>query len=175
MDTLDIIKKIKVPKFLDSLIFNIENNSYIVSFWNMYTPYFLAFPLNQKAYKKVKAPLCQGEFVYSNRNKEIYAAYHIKGEIYVYDATTYKVKRKIKVGFSVKNLYYDEKYNILIASQYFNGNVYIFLMDGTDKLIYKKFVGFFLEKPVLYKNTIYFPTHYNLIEHNIEKILKTIS
>ena len=57
-----------------------------------------------------------------------------------------KLKRKIKSNFTVKDITYDEELNILIAPSYFTGYVDIFLMDGTDKLLTREFVGYELRE-----------------------------
>lgn len=88
----------------------------------------------------------QGYAAVSNRNKELYVALHQNGQIYVYDAETMELKRKIKTNYTVKDITYDEDLNILIAPAYFTGYIDIFLMDGTDKLLKREFVGFELRE-----------------------------
>ena len=57
-----------------------------------------------------------------------------------------KLKRKMKTNYTVKAITYDEELNILIAPSYFTGYVDIFLMDGTDKLLTREFVGYELRE-----------------------------
>jgi uncharacterized secreted protein with C-terminal beta-propeller domain len=57
-----------------------------------------------------------------------------------------ELKRKIKTNYTVKDITYDEDLNILIAPAYFTGYIDIFLMDGTDKLLKREFVGFELRE-----------------------------
>ena len=53
-----------------------------------------------------------------------------------------KLKKKIKTNYTVKDITYDEELNVLIAPSYFTGYVDIFLMDGTDRLLTREFVGY---------------------------------
>ena len=96
--------------------------------------------------RKIKADKYQGYLAISERNREIYIAFHQQGKIGVYDAETVKLKRKIKSNYTVKNITYDEELNILIAPSYFTGYVDIFLMDGSDKLLVREFVGYALRE-----------------------------
>ena len=117
----------------------------------------------------------QGYIAISEQNKEVYIAFHQQGRIGVYDATTMKLKRKIKSNYTVKDITYDEELNILIAPSYFTGYIDIFLMDGSDKLLTRKFVGYELREARFdtKKENLYVCSHKGLykIPINIKEII----
>ena len=105
-------------------------------------PFLQEIDIKNKKTRKIKAAKYQGYVVVSEKNKEVYIAFNQQGRIGVYDAETMKLKRKIKSNYTVKDITYDEELNILIAPSYFTGYVDIFLMDGSDKLLTREFVGY---------------------------------
>ena len=140
------IKYIKgIEDYVDSLIYNKYRNSFLVSFWGK-KQFLQEIDIENKKIRKIKADKYQGYIAMSERNKEIYVAFHQQGQIGVYDAETMKLKRKIKSNYTVKDITYDEELNILIAPSYFTGYVDIFLMDGSDKLLTREFVGYELRE-----------------------------
>lgn len=172
MNTLNIIRKVNIPQESDDLIFNKINKSYVISFWTD-VPFFIVCPVDyRKKIKKIACPVFQGELSYSNINKEIYIAFHQQGQIYVYDANTYKLKKKIKVRYGVKNISYDEHHNVLVTASYFAGYVDILLMNGSDKIIYSKFVNFNLRQPILCNDILYIPTYYNMYRYNVKHLFE---
>lgn len=172
MNTLNIIRQVNIPKESDDLIFNKIDKSYVISFW-LDTPFFIVCPVDyREKIKKIICPIFQGELCYSDINKEIYIAFHEQGQIYVYDANTYNLKRKTKVRYGAKNISYDEHRNVLVTASYFTGYVDILLMDGSDKIIYSKFVDFNLRQPVLCNDILYVPTHYNMYRYDIKYLFE---
>lgn len=173
MNTLEIIRQEQIPTENDSIIFNKTDNSYVLSFWTM-TPYIISCPIDtQKEVRKIRAPVCQGEMAYSNKNKEIYLSLHQQGQIYVYDANTYTLKRKIKVRYGVKNVNYDEQYNILLTTSYFSGYLDIISMK-TDKVVYSKFVHYHARQPVICNNIIYVPTTIGIYRYDVKHLLEKL-
>jgi len=136
---LSVKHKFEVPDYNDYIIYNKFLSSFMISFWTL-REYFFVYSVNENKWTKVDAPSMQGFFSISEQNKEIYLAFHQKGRIYVYDAETLQLKRKIKTQWSVKNIYYDETLNVLIAPGYFTGYVDIFLMDGSDTLLCSEYI-----------------------------------
>lgn len=175
MNTLDIIRCEQVPIESDSVIFNKQDNSYLLSFWTT-TPYIISCPVDpQKEIRKISTPICQGELEYSDRNKELYLPLHQQGQIYVYDADTYNFKRKIKVRYGVKNVSYNEQYNILLAASYLSGYVDIIsLNDVPNKIIYSKFIHWHLRKPLLYNNILYVPTMAKIYKYDVKYLLEKL-
>ena len=175
MNTLDIIRCEHVPIESDSVIFNKQDNSYLLSFWTT-TPYIISCPIDsQKEMKKISTPICQGELEYSDKNKELYLPLHQQGQIYVYDAVTYTLKRKIKVRYGVKNVSYNEQYNILLASSYLSGYIDIIsLNDVPNKIIYSKFIHWHLRKPLLYNNILYVPTMAKIYKYDVKYLLEKL-
>jgi len=89
-----------------------------------------------------------------------------------FSRTFYNLKRKIKVRYGAKNISYDEHRNVLVTASYFTGYVDILLMDGSDKIIYSKFVDFNLRQPVLCNDILYVPTHYNMYRYDIKYLFE---
>lgn len=118
----------------------------------------------------------QGYIAISERNKEVYIAFHQQGRIGVYDAETMELKRKIKTNYAVKDITYDEDLNVLIAPSYFNGYIDLFLMDGSDKLLIRKFVGYELRQANFdtKKENLYVCSRKGLykVPINIKKLIK---
>lgn len=141
LNVFNKIKEISIFDRSDSIIYNSVRNSYLITYWYN-KPYFTEIFINDYKLQNIPSPDMQGYGAFSEQNKEIYIAFHQQGQIAVYDAKTMKLKRKIKGQYSVKGIFYDEDINILIAPSYFNGYIDIFLMDGTDKLLISKFVGY---------------------------------
>ena len=140
------IKNIKRTSPLkDGLIYNKYRNCFLVSFY-IEVPFLQEIDIENKKIRKIKAAKYQGYLAISERNKEIYVAFNQQGRIGVYDAETMKLKRKIKSNYAVRSITYDEELNILIAPSYFTGYVDIFLMDGSDKLLTREFVGYDLRE-----------------------------
>lgn len=174
MNTLDIIEQMESPMELASVCYNRANKSYVFSYW-LNTPYFMVYSIYEKTIKKYSSPPFQGEIEYSNKNKELYIPYHEQGQIYVLDAETYKLKRKINVRYSVKNLYYSEQYNILVAASYYTGFIDIILMDGSDEIIGSKFLGFLLRRPILFNDNIYIASWGKKYKYNVKNLLNKLS
>ena len=140
------IKYIKgVSPFRDGLIYNKYRNCFLISFHDE-NSFLQEIDIENKKIRKIKADKDQGYIAISEPNKEIYVAFHQQGRIGVYDAQTMKLKRKIKSNYTVKDITYDEELNILIAPSYFTGYVDIFLMDGSDTLLTREFVGYELRE-----------------------------
>lgn len=172
---LNIIGIFNIPDRSDYAEINKFRNSYIITFW-LKKDYLLEYSVDSKRFNKIQAPVMQGYVQISNRNKEVYVAYHQKGQIYVYDAINYKLKRKIKTNYTVKNIRYDEDLDILIAPSYMKGNIDIFLMDGSDKLIWRGFAGYILRDAIfdVYKKNLIIASQYGLykIHIDIKEIIK---
>jgi hypothetical protein len=140
------IKYIKgILNSIDSLLYNKYRKSFLISFWEDHS-LLLEIDIENRKIRKIKADEYQGYLAISEKNKEIYVAFHQQGRIGVYDAQTMKLKRKIKSNYAVKAIAYDEELNVLIAPSYFTGYVDIFLMDGSDKLLAREFVGYELRE-----------------------------
>ena len=126
---------------MDGVIYNKYRDCFLVSFYDD-NEFLQEIDIKNKKIRKIKADKYQGYIAISERNKEIYITYYLQGRIGVYDAQTMRLKRKIKSEYITKNIRYDEELNILIAPSYFTGYVDIFLMDGSDKLLTREFVGY---------------------------------
>ena len=152
----------------DCVIYNKYRNCFLVSFW-LYKSFLQEIDVENKKIRRIKADSVQGYIVISEKNKEIYIAFSQQGRIGVYDAETMKLKRKIKSNYSVKNITYDEDLNILIAPSYFTGYVDIFLMDGSDKLLVREFIGHDLREACFdsKKENLYVCSHYGLFKKKI--------
>ena len=143
-----IIKKYKISSPRDYIIYNKYRNSFINTFHQLHDVMqeIKCDTTSSKKVEIIKAAQNQGYICISDRNKEVYVAFHQQGRIGVYDAQTMKLKRKIKSNYTVKDITYDEELNILIAPSYFTGYVDIFLMDGTDRLLTREFIGYELRE-----------------------------
>ena len=150
-NTLHIKLNSNIPTASDYVTYNKFLSSYMISFWHK-RKYFMYYLIKENKFIKINAPEFQGFFAISERNKELYLAFIQKGRIYVYDAETLKLKRKIKTQFTVRNIYYDEELNILIAPGYFTGYVDIFLMDGSDRLLCSEYIDFEI-RDAIFDNT----------------------
>lgn len=139
--SLDVEKIFRLKDYSDHILYNEFLSSYMVGFWHS-REYFVAYSLKHDKVYKIKSPKMQGFFAISKRNKELYLAFHQKGRIYVYDAETLKLKRKIKTQYSVRNIFYDEELNVLISPGTFTGYVDIFFMDGSDALLCSEYIDF---------------------------------
>ncbi len=168
MESLDIIATKEIEEdFNDFVLFNFEDDSYILSFCANY-PYFVVIPTDQrKIIKRYKCLKNQGYMALSKRNKELYIAFHQQGLIGVYDLKTYKLKRYIQTQYSVKCIYYNEEYNVLFAPGYFTGYMDIFLMNDKEQLLKTMFVGFFPRQPLYVNNKILIPSHLGLRKYDL--------
>lgn len=168
MDTLEIIQKISTARDNDGLIFDKDTNSYILTFW-VNVDYFISIPLDKnKQVEKHKCLKNQGYVAYSNKNSEFYIPFHQQGIIGIFDSKTYKLKRYIKTQYCVKDIYYNEQYNVLFAPSYFTGYMDMFLMDGKDTFIGTKFVGFFPRGPLYTNKKLLVPSHCGLRIYNLD-------
>ena len=145
LNNFSTIASLTIPDRSDWVIYNPFRNSYLISYWYN-EPYLTEISASNYNINNIDAPKMQGYIALSKRNKEIYIAFHQQGTIAVYDAETMKLKRKIKSNYSVKDITYDEDLNVLIAPAYFTGYIDIFLMDGSDKLLTRQFVGYILRE-----------------------------
>ena len=145
LDNLQIIQKYKVLSPNDNGIYNQYRESFILTYFQLFDMIQELNPNNNSA-NNIAIGSEQGYIAISEQNKEVYIAFHQQGRICVYDAETMKLKRKLKSNYTVKDITYDEDLNILIAPSYFTGYVDIFLMDGSDKLLTRKFVGYELRE-----------------------------
>ena len=131
---------------------------------------------NSSKVENIDSDIFQGYICISNKNKEVYVAFHQQGRIGVYDAQTMKLKRKIKTNYTVKDITYDKELNVLIAPSYFTGYVDIFLMDGTDRLLTREFVGYELRQAKFdfKKENLYVCSRYGLYQKklDIKKMIK---
>jgi len=170
MNTLNIINEVKTTGGEDFILYNPFRNSYIITFWWFSMKYMLEYSLNTNLLSKIEMDYCQGYSALSVRNQELYIAYPQKARIYVYDAQTYQLKRKIRAHYTVKNITYDEDLNILIAPSYFTGYVDIFLMDGNDKLIWSDWVGYMLRESRFdsKKTTLFITSQFDLYKKSID-------
>ena len=175
LSTFDI-KYIKgIPEMRDGLTYNKYRDCFLISFHKK-NKFLQEIDIENKKIRKIKADKYQGYIAMSEKNKEIYVAFHQQGRIGVYDAETMKLKRKIKSNYTVKNITYDEELNILIAPSYFTGYVDVFLMDGSDKLLTREFVGYDLREGCFdpQKENLYVCSHYGLFKKkiNIRKLIE---
>ncbi len=168
MKSLDIIATKEIEEdFNDFVLFNFEDDSYILSFCANYD-YFVVIPVDKnKTVKKYKCLKNQGYMALSKRNEELYIAFHQQGLIGVYDLKTYKLKRYIYTQYSVKCIYYNEEYNVLFAPGYLSGYMDIFLMNGNDQLLKTMFVGLFPRQPLYIKDKILIPSHLGLRKYEL--------
>lgn len=175
MNTLDIIRQEDIPMENDGMVFNKADKSYVLSFWTT-TPYIVVCPTDVQREKMIiDAPICQGELEYSDKNKEIYLALHQQGQIYVYDAFTYKLKKKIMARYGVKGLNYNCKYNILITTSNLSGYLDIIsLNDLNNKKLYSKFVHWHARRPLIYKDTLYIPTMAQIYKYDVKYLLEKL-
>lgn len=143
-----IIGKYKIDSPVDYIVYNKYRNSFINTFHQLHDVMqeIKCDTTSSKKVEIIKAAQNQGYICISDRNKEVYVAFHQQGRIGVYDAQTMKLKRKIKSNYTVKDITYDEELNVLIAPSYFTGYVDIFLMDGTDRLLTREFIGYELRE-----------------------------
>ncbi len=162
----------------DNITYNKYRDSYILSFFEKHN-FVQEIKRDSNEVKNLPMEPEQGYIVSSEQNKEIYIAYHQQGKIGVYDAQTMKLKRKIKSNYTVKDITYDEELNVLIAPSYFTGYVDVFLMDGSDKLLVRKFVGCELREAKfdLKKENLYVCSRNGLykIPINIKELIKNVS
>lgn len=147
-DTLNIVHSYKTYTPNDGICYNPLRETCMLTSWQIWE-FVQELFLDKDEVSKIHIPSEQGYISFSKKNKEIYIAFHQMGIIGVYDAESMELKRKISVAYSVKGITYDEDLNLLIAPSYFTGYVYIFLMDGTDRLVSKQFVGYLLREAKL--------------------------
>lgn len=140
INNFEIIYSSNIPDRSDYAVINKFRKSCLISFW-LKENFLIEYSIDNNEIKKIQVPRMQGYIQISDKNEEIYVAYHQKGQIFVYDAKTYELKRKIKTNYGVKNITYDNDLDILIAPSYIKGVIDIFLMDGSDDLIWQSFVG----------------------------------
>ena len=172
----NIIKKKYYTESSNEFIFyNKFRDSYILSFHQKHN-FVQEIKRDGNDVKNIPMESEQGYIAISEQNKEIYIAFHQQGRIGVYDAETMELKRKIKSNYTVKDITYDEELNVLIAPSYFAGYVDIFLMDGSDKLLKRKFVGYELREARFdtKKENLYVCSRNGLykIPINIKKLIK---
>lgn len=162
----------------DNITYNKCRDSYILSFFEKHR-FVQELKCDSNEVKNLPMDSEQGYAIFSERNKEIYIAFHQQGKIGIYDAGTMKLKRKIKSLYTVKDISYDEDLNVLIAPAYFTGYVDIFLMDGSDKLLAREFVGYELRgaKFDAQKENLYVASRNGLykIPINIKELIKNVS
>lgn len=145
LDNFKVLSKYPVLGLNDSVIYNKFRNSFLLTFFQR-EDFIQEINISNNSIEKIKVDTEQGYIAISEQNKEVYIAFHQQGRIGIYDAETMKFKRKIKTNYAVKDITYDEDLNVLIAPSYFTGYVDIFLMDGSDKLLTRKFVGYELRE-----------------------------
>lgn len=158
----------------DSITYNPFKKEYILSFWTN-SQYLISYSLRDENTENrisgIKTSYLHGYVTVSVRNKEIYLAFPQKGRIYVYDAVTYRLKRKIKSLYMVKSLHYNEKYNILIALSYNTGYMDVFSMDGgKDNLIDRQFIGYKLRTARLHPDgkTVFIASAFGIFKTSIK-------
>lgn len=175
LNNFDIIYSSNIPDRSDYAVINKFRKSCLISFW-LKENFLIEYSIDNNKIEKIQAPLMQGYIQISDKNEEIYVAYHQKGQIYVYDAKTYQLKRKIKTNYGVKNITYDDDLNILIAPSYIKGDIDMFLMDGSDNLIWQGFAVPMLREARfdVKKENLFVSSKYGLykIPINIKKIIK---
>lgn len=148
MIDLNSLQKIRTYDVLspnDNGIYNKFRNAFVLTYFQVFDMIQELNP-DSNSVNNIVVGSEQGYIAISEQNKEVYIAFHQQGRIGVYDAETMELKRKIKSNYTVKDITYDEDLNILIAPSYFTGYVDIFLMDGNDKLLVRKFVGYELRE-----------------------------
>jgi len=148
LETKNIFEK-KIDYYKnDWVIYNKYRKCFLLSFYETYTSYLKEIRMTDNLIYdfNIKSEICQGYSTISDKNMEIYVAFNQQGKIGVYDVRTMKLKRKIKSNYTVKNITYDEDLNVLIAPSYLMGYVDIFLMDGSDTLLTREFVGYELRE-----------------------------
>ena len=176
LDNLKIIRRYyDLLPSNDGVIYNKFRNSFILTYYQAEKT-IQELNYNDIKVKNIPMESEQGYIAISEQNKEIYIAFHQQGRIGVYDAETMELKRKIKSNYTVKDITYDEELNVLIAPSYFAGYVDIFLMDGSDKLLKRKFVGYELREARFdtKKENLYVCSRNGLykIPINIKKLIK---
>ena len=168
MDTLKILRKFDIPINNDGLVFNKDDNSYVLTFW-LDVDIFISIPVDiNRPMVKRKCLRNQGYIEYSSRNNELYIPFHQQGFIGVFDSNTYKLKRYIKSQYSVKDIYYNEEYNVLFAPAYFTGYMDMFLMDGKDSFMGTIFVGYFPRSPLYSSKKLFIPSHCGLRVYDLD-------
>ena len=146
LEDYNVVDKVDgIITYNDGIIYNKYRKNFLISFYKN-SSFLQEIDIENCKVNNIKADSHQGFIAISGKNKEIYVAFHQNGRIGVYDAETLVLKRKIKTNFMVKHITYDEDLNILIAPSYFTGYVDIFLMDGSDRLLYRGFVGYELRE-----------------------------
>ncbi len=175
INDFEIIYSSNIPDRSDYAVINKFRKSCLISFW-LKENFLIEYSIDNNKIEKIQVPLMQGYIQISYKNEEIYIAYHQKGQIYVYDAKTYQLKKKIKTNYGVKNITYDDDLNVLIAPSYVKGDIDIFLMDGSDDLIWRGFVGPMLREARFdaTKENLFVSSKYGLykIPINIKEIIK---
>ena len=176
LDNLKIVERYdKIFSPNDSAIYNKFRNSFILTYFQC-SDTIQEISLKNNSINNMIVGSEQGYIAISERNKEVYIAFHQQGRIGVYDAETMELKRKIKSNYTVKDITYDEELNVLIAPSYFTGYIDIFLMDGSDKLLTRNFVGYELREARFdnKKENLYVCSHNGLykIPINIKELIK---
>jgi len=145
LEKLQIISKYEIVSPNDSGVYNKFRNSFIVTYFQVFNM-IQEIDIDNNSVNDIIIGSEHGYITSSKQNKELYIAFHQQGKIGVYDAKTMELKRKIKSNYTVKDITYDEELNVLIAPSYFTGYIDIFLMDGSDDLLIRKFVGYDLRE-----------------------------
>lgn len=145
LKNFEVVKGYDILGPNDSGIYNKFRKSFMISYFQM-RDVIEEIKLEDNSVNAIPVGSEQGYMAISEKNKEVYITFHQQGRIGVYDAETMKLKRKIKTNYIVRDITYDKELNLLILSSYFTGYIDIFLMDGSDKLLIRKFVGYDLRE-----------------------------
>ena len=144
MDTLLPLERVESGDNNEIIIFNEKINRYILSYSKGYDFIGLVSP-DGKNISTIKVKRYQGGLTASNKNNELYVALPLRGEIFVYDMTTFTLKRKIPTVFGVRAITCDEKRNMIIAASMCTG--YVDVIDlGTGRRISRDFVGYYIRE-----------------------------
>lgn len=145
LKNFEVVKGYDILGPNDSGIYNKFRKSFMISYFQM-RDVIEEIKLEDNSVNAIPVGSEQGYMAISEKNKEVYITFHQQGRIGVYDAETMELKRKIKTNYIVRDITYDKELNLLILSSYFTGYIDIFLMDGSDKLLIRKFVGYDLRE-----------------------------
>ena len=175
LEKLQIIQKYEILSPNECGIYNKFRKSFILSSYQNHK-FIQELDVTNGIVSDIFVGLEQGDMAISEQNKELYIPFHQQGKISVYDAETMEFKRKIRSNYTVKDITYDEDLNVLIAPSYFTGYVDIFLMDGSDKLLTREFVGYDLRQARFdtKKENLYICSRHGLykLPINIKELIK---
>lgn len=147
MDTLEPIAPVIETHHTDVLSFDQTSGQYLLSI-DRDSESFRAISTDGKTVRDIPAAKNQLTITSSAKRREVYLALPLKGQVYVYDAVTMTLKKKIETVFGVRGVACDEKHSLLITTSMFTG--YVDVIDlNSGRSIQKKFVQYYLRGVVL--------------------------